>query len=224
MPTYNQAEFLPAALDSIEAQTFGNFELIVCDDGSTDRTSTILELHPCPSIIKTHDHNRGTAAAINSAAERASGELMTWVSSDNTMELCWLETLMVGMADDVGAVYSGYWREAPGQRHEAIFQPYHPGLLVSNENCYIGPSFLIRAEVWRAAGPHTGGISHDYGHWLRIEEECWRRDLRIVGIPEPLCHYRIHDGRATVTLKHLYDADGRRREALERRKQCVLLS
>lgn len=210
MPTFNQAEFLPAALDGINRQTFRDFELIVCDDGSTDGTAQLLK-----NAIR-HETNRGTAAAINSAAAIATGDLMTWISSDNVMAPNWLERLHAEMLPSVGFAYSGFWIES-GTSITPYFRDYDPNALISDEACYIGPSFLIRADVWKEAGKHIGAISHDYGHWLRVEEVCWRRGLDIKAVPEMLCHYRVHDGMAGTRLKHLYDAPQHQAEARQRR-------
>ncbi len=214
LPTYNQAEFLPAALAGLAAQTYRGFEVIACDDGSTDATAEILNAH----CIRTVEHqlNRGTAVAINSAAHFASGDFWTWVSSDNVMEPDWLETLIGAMAEDVGAVYSAFWYEKDSNSR-VEFTAYEPSLLVSREACYIGPSFLIRADIWRKAGDHRGAISHDFDHWLRVEETCWREGLKIIGIPKPLCHYNAHDKRVTITRRHEYDAPHWQLAAMERR-------
>jgi glycosyltransferase involved in cell wall biosynthesis len=211
MPTYNQAEYLSEALDGIRSQTCRDFELIVCDDCSTDDTPELL--FGRATIRIRHTANRGTAAAINSAARFATGELMTWISSDNVMTPNWLERLAAEMTPDTGFVYSGFWDgETP------TFRGYCPGALIRSEACYIGPSFLIRADVWREAGEHAGGISHDYGHWLRVEEVCWKHGLQIKAIPDKLCYYRRHDKMAGTRLMHLYDAPKHQDEARRRRE------
>lgn len=214
LPTYNQAAFLPDALQSINGQTYRDFELIACDDGSTDTTGLILKDAGIRTI--THETNKGSAAAINSAASQARGDYWTWVSSDNTMDAKWLKTLVAEMDDSTGVVYSGFWYETL-HTQRPMFRDYNPATLINDKNCFFGPSFLIRADVWRAAGPHAGGISHDYGHWLRVEETCWRMGLGIKGISTPLCHYRAHPDRAGVKLKHLYDAPKHQAEARARR-------
>lgn len=215
MPTYNQAAYLPAALAGLDAQTLREFELIVCDDGSTDETTDILSSAGVRTV--RHADNRGSAAAINSAAELATGDLMTWISSDNVMVPKWLATLSAQMRSHVGFVYSAFWYETEGHRAQEIYRPYRRDTLISDENCCIGPSFLIRADVWREAGPHTGKISHDLGHWLKVEEVCWRHGLEIVSIPTPLCHYRVHDQMAGRRLANQYDAPAHHAEARLRR-------
>jgi len=219
MPAYNQADYLPAALRGLDAQTFRDFELIACDDASTDATPDILRRGGVCTIH--HNENRGSAAAINSAAEEASGKYWTWVSSDNVMTPDWLETLVAYLDanPDAGAVYSGFWYERPDAPPLVIYRPYKPETLVNDENCCVGPSFLIRAEIWRAAGPHTGRISHDLGHWLKVEEACWAAGKTMASIPNVLCHYRVHSQMAGRRLAHLYDAPEHHAEA--RRRRCA---
>src|SRR5687768_14067358 len=98
LPTYNQAAHLPAALAGLAAQTRRDFEVIACDDGSTDGTADILcdqGFGPMGFCFRQHEENRGTAVAINTAASVMSdhAKYVTWVSSDNVMHPAWLERL-----------------------------------------------------------------------------------------------------------------------------------
>jgi glycosyltransferase involved in cell wall biosynthesis len=90
LPTYNQAEYLPLALDSIFQQTWRDFELIVVNDGSTDATPKILERYHsqyagrCPFHV-VHQANQKLPRALNEGFRRARGEYLTWTSSDNVL-------------------------------------------------------------------------------------------------------------------------------------------
>jgi hypothetical protein len=214
MPTYDQARFLPRALAGLAAQTFRDFEVIACDDGSTDGTAGILAAAPGVRTV-THDRNRGTAAAINSAAALASGDLMTWVSSDNVMHPEWLAALVGEVAPGRGAVYSAYVRiDEKGRRREVCPGPHGEHRLVSSDECYYGPSFLIRRDVW---ADHRGGSSHDYDSWARVEELCRARRLKIGYVDRPLCDYHAGDWNTCRVRPDLYDAPQWRREAIGRR-------
>lgn len=208
MPTYNQAKFLPDALQALGGQTFDDFELVVCNDGSADETAAILK----DIRTVTHAENRGTAEAINSAARLATGELMTWISSDNLMDARWLETLFKRLTDKpcLAAVYSGYAVVEGESRHEVRQGEYDPSELLRSENCYFGPSFLIRREYWQE---HRGGSSHDYDNWARIEESG-----PIEYVDELLCEYRRGDWTTCRRRPDLYDADHWRSEAMARRR------
>lgn len=215
LPTYNQARFLPECLDALERQTFRDFRVVACDDGSTDGTMDALAFR-----VKwtRHTENKGTAEAINTAkwvADRGGeSQYVTWVSSDNLMAPNWLETLVAAMGPNVGAVYSAYTREGDGRSEVIRPGGYDPYRLISSEACYFGPSFLIRADVWQ---PHRGRVSHDYDNWLRVEEACWAKGLSIDYIAHDLCTYRVGDWCTGRVRSKEYDAPRWRAEAIKRR-------
>lgn len=220
MPTFNQARWLPAALDSIEAQTFRDYELIIVDDASTDATAKILDARPTRlerRVRARHAENRGAAVAINTGVALARGSVLAWVSSDNEMAWGWLAALVPIIDRGAGAAYGAFMKVGPGARRQRCFVAHEPGELISSENCYYGPAFLMRADVWREAGDHRGGTAHDYDHWARVEEVCARRGLPIVGVNESLCDYNAHGERTVLLRPDLYDAPRWQAEARQRR-------
>ena len=82
--TYNRAEYLPQTIESILAQTFKNFELIVVDDGSSDNTRAILESYgDCLRVC--YQSNRGPSAARNVGVRQARG---AWIAIQDSDDLC----------------------------------------------------------------------------------------------------------------------------------------
>ncbi len=221
MPTFNQSKWLDAALDSVKAQDIQPApEFVAVDDGSTDHTAKILDRRNVRRIH--HTHNQGTAAAINTGVSLLSAECdaLTWISSDNVMMPDWLSTLAEEMKiHGAGAVYAAFWYEKPGAPPWKFFREHTPNGLLTDLNCYYGPAFLIRRDVWLEAGPHRGKICHDYSHWLRVEEVCFAHALPIIGVDRPLCHYNAHDERATVVRRNEFDAREMQREAQMRRSK-----
>lgn len=82
IPTFNGAEFLPAALDSILAQSYPNIEVVVIDDGSTDGTPEVLERYG-DKIRYRRQKNRGVASARNAGFRLARGDLLALMDSDD---------------------------------------------------------------------------------------------------------------------------------------------
>lgn len=90
---------------------------------------------------------------------------------------------------------------------------------INDPDCRYGPAFMIRRDVWAAAGEHDGLGSHDLSHWLRVEEACEKMELAIVPVNASLCLYLAHDERcATVAPEkrdqHLQLAAARKRRGL----------
>jgi glycosyltransferase involved in cell wall biosynthesis len=89
LPVYNGANFLAETLDAILAQTFANFELIICDNASTDDTQAICEAYAARDG-RIHYHrnaeNIGAAANYNLAFELARGDYFKWSAHDDVME------------------------------------------------------------------------------------------------------------------------------------------
>ena len=89
LPVYNGERFLPACLDAIFSQTWDNFEVIACDNASTDGTAAILaEYTARDARLRVHraDVNRGAAANFNWAFELARGELFKWCAADDVLQ------------------------------------------------------------------------------------------------------------------------------------------
>ena len=87
IPTYNQAAYLPAALDSALQQTYSSIEIIVIDDGSSDMTDAIGKLYKLkdPRIHWIEQSNQGAAAARNRGIALAQGEYICLLDSDDLM-------------------------------------------------------------------------------------------------------------------------------------------
>jgi len=196
MPTFNQAAYLTKAIDSVTDQVD---ELVIVDDGSTDGTAEILTGRK-ESVVSLLA-NMGAANAINAGIDhlRSLGDFdwFTWVSSDNAHYTHWMSTLVAHVEEDVGAVYAGFDAvPGPGSKKKKhyCFSPYDPTRLGKNHACYMGPCFIIRADIWQT---HRGRHSHDYDNWCRVEEECWHNGLKIVAVDKALCAYLMHRGQAT---------------------------
>ncbi len=107
MPVYNAAKTLQRSLDSIEAQDFRDFEVVIVDDCSTDGSPEILSAYAQEreyvEVIR-HSANSGAAAARNTALDNASGRYLVWLDADDTMAPEELQAIFenAGDADIIG--------------------------------------------------------------------------------------------------------------------------
>jgi glycosyltransferase involved in cell wall biosynthesis len=207
LPTYNQAEYLPQALDSVLNQTWRDYELIVVNDGSTDDTPRILdECQQRHSFTVIHQENQKLPRALNTGFRLARGQYLTWTSSDNVMLPHMLEVLVDALDrhPQVGLVYADW--EVIDEQDIVIgavqtldFDRY----LLMRTN-YINACFLYRRACQDAVGLYDPEYIHaeDWEYWLRIS-----RTFDMMHVPQTLYQYRVH-GSSLTEMDVLTQADG----------------
>lgn len=111
IPVYNTEQYLSACLKSVKDQTYSNLEILCIDDGSSDGSLSILERYSSEDkrFVIISQSNQGVSSARNAGLDRASGEYISFVDSDDQLEPEMYETL-VGLLDDEQAdiAHCGY--------------------------------------------------------------------------------------------------------------------
>ena len=95
LPVYNVAPWLPPCLESIAAQTFRDYQLILVDDGSTDESGALCDEWAArdPQCLVIHQKNKGLSGARNAGLEKAVGEYIAFVDTDDLILPRYLELL-----------------------------------------------------------------------------------------------------------------------------------
>lgn len=108
IPTYNNERQLPRCIDSLLAQTYGNFELIAVDDGSTDGSGSVLDAYAerDARIRVIHRKNGGVSSARNVGIDDAKGEYVTFVDGDDAVDPSYIEYLAGALRQDGTAISS----------------------------------------------------------------------------------------------------------------------
>lgn len=195
VPLYNsELHFLERAIDSVRNQTYQNWELCLCDDGS--KSSRLRELldrycHLDRRIRVTYlDTNAGISAATNRALELANGEYVAFLDHDDELAPFALYQVAKAVNADPGLdmIYSDEDKvSVTGKRYDPFFKPdWSPDLLLGcNYLCHLT---VLRAEFLRRIGPLRTEFngSQDYDLVLRATEQA----NRIVHIPRVLYHWR----------------------------------
>src|SRR5207302_3772991 len=105
VPAYNEAVGIERAVRSLVASDYPNFEVVVVDDGSTDRTAEIVSGLNLDRVRLVRQDNGGKAAALNTGIELTAAEVVVMVDGDTLFEPQTLRRLVEPLADsDVGAV------------------------------------------------------------------------------------------------------------------------
>lgn len=163
MPCYNHEEFVVEAINSLHNQTYKNYDLICCDDKSTDNTFEILkkEQDKYGYQILNNEENLGTGLTVNKCIEYAlqnfDYEYITWVSSDNILEPNFLKVHVDLLNQGYAITYSG-WKY---KDHQFKRLP-NENLLHLKDSYILGPSFVFRKKLYLKAGPFKEGAGEDY--------------------------------------------------------------
>ena len=171
IPTYNRADQLPIAIQSVLDQTFPTFEIVVVDDGSEDDTKTVVESINDPRIRYLHQQNAGVTRARNAGAALAQGQYLIFLDSDDRFTRTYLEKLH-------GGFVSGNYRMGFG-----FAKYYDPsGSLVRNhipENKHnkVGPpltgAFAMEKDLYLSMGGYDEqmAFSENTEFFLRVQSE-----------------------------------------------------
>ena len=205
VPTYNQACYLGAALDSLLAQTDPDWEAVIVNDGSTDATPEVLKAYGKRDarIRVHHKENGGVASALNVGLEHARGQWICWLSSDDLFESTKLElhrNSIIGtpecrfffshfryLHDTTGLITDPpLWRDIPDQRWQVL--EMLRGTFIH------GNSICINREAWLRVGRFDENLrqGQDYDMWLRLLAR-----YPATFIPERTCITRWHAAQTT---------------------------
>ncbi|MGH7029004.1 MAG: glycosyltransferase, partial [Stellaceae bacterium] len=181
IPTYNHEQYIGPALDSVLAQTDPDWEAIVVDDGSTDRSGAIIEGYAARDsrIRAVHQPNGGVAAALNAGLRAARGDWVHWLSSDDLFDPKKLAINRRWIERNPGITffYSYFWllHEASGHRekHDLWGPAPEPGLQVPTlfyRNYLSGITICINRSAWNRVGcfEERYHYAQDYALWLRL--------------------------------------------------------
>lgn len=198
MPTRNQMRFIRSTVHSVLTQTIDDFEFIIVNNGSTDGTTEYLNTLRDPRVQVIHQDDQGAVKGLNRGMRLASGEFVTWISSDNICAPYFLEALYEPFLRDpeIGFSYSAYCTIDDDNNHTGINTDnqlrYCDLIFNRNAGC---PAFLYRNNLHDKLGYYdeTLRFSTDTEMLARIFRIC-----RTAYVIEPTHHYRYHVGQETA--------------------------
>lgn len=207
--TYNRAELVEDAIDSVLAQTYTNFELFVVDDASTDNTESVIDQYDDDRLTYVcHESNKHLSASRNTGIELSSGEYIAFLDDDDE----WIETKLErqisrfeDVSDQVGLVYCwmDYYDNGKviKENRPNLNGNIHPRTL-SGQPLTNGSTWLIKAEVFNTVGRFDETIYRGVdGDFLRrVCKEC-----NVNYVPEVLVIYNVGHGSRRITAE---DKDG----------------
>jgi glycosyltransferase involved in cell wall biosynthesis len=207
MPAFNAERFLPEAIESVLGQTWHDFELIILDDGSRDRTLEIAQSYALrDSRVSVESHaNMGIAATLNKGLALSTSEWVVQMHADDVMMPNRLERQLAFVAEHPELAAASSWIKhinaegkviargnSPLITHEAVQK-----LFIANELIGVShPACILRKSAVRAVGGYREQfrVNEDIDLWSRLLEHGYK----ILVQPECLLGYRIHVGSASI--------------------------
>jgi len=201
MPTWNRGWLIGAAIRSVRAQTFSDWELIVVDDGSSDDTAGIVAAFDDARIRYVTQTHAGQCRARNHGLSLARGPLIAYLDSDNIWYPGWLAAAVVAFAakPKVDCLYGAMVTDAHFGGEHILFRPFDRERLLGGN--YIGmTTFMHRRELI----DRYGAFDEELGSL-----EDWDLILRYTAhapayrVPALAVRYRVMDEtRVSVTARH----------------------
>jgi glycosyltransferase involved in cell wall biosynthesis len=216
IPCYNHGRYLPEALASVVAQTFGDWEVVIVDDGSTDDSAEVAERliagYPHYRMRLLRQANQGLSASRNNGIHQARGVYILPLDADDQIEPGMLAATLevLERRPEVGFVYTDVhmfgvenriWSGGPYSLNKLRF------------DCPMVPITLFRKRAWAAVEGFPSDLYpqgyEDWDFWLRLAAAGWQGDH----IAQPLVRYRRSNGSMLANAR-IHD--------LELRAQIVL--
>ena len=210
IPVYNGEKYIAECIESCLNQTYKDYEIIIINDGSTDKTIDIVASYIkkySTKIRMGYKVNGGTASALNMGIRLMNGEWLKWVSADDIL----LPNALTEMMNHVNLIPNSFFylyytdyeiinkdSKFVEMFHDKEYSYEYQGCYMLNQFFGNGSTSLIHKISLDIVGDFLEGISHneDLEYWLR-----WiiQNKLKMYYIPITTIRYRIHDESLTST-------------------------
>jgi hypothetical protein len=218
IPTYNHARYVGQAIESVLGQTYGDIEVIVVDDGSTDDTRMVVQRFG-DRVRYVWQENRGLSGARNTGLREASGQVIALLDADDLYEPTFLCRIVMAFEanPNADAVYCGYrFVDASGnplpQIERRVIPTQHLYRALLDGNFLVPACMVARKRCYDECGEFDESLRgcEDWDMWLRFAKR-----YQVLGIRDVLVRYRVLPGsmssdpelnpkfRHVVLAKHL---------------------
>lgn len=214
IPTYNCAEYISDAIDSVLKQTYSDYEIFVVDDGSTDKTKEVLKKYN--NIIKYfYQDNQGPGIARNRAIENSTGEYIAFLDAD---DMWFPDRLAIGVKildeePEIGLVHgydinimgNGKLTNINNKNKKRFLSGYIADNLLLRKIHINGGTVLFRRECIGKIGYLDDNLSkiglEDRDLWYRIA-----REYKVKFVDKPLAYYRIRKNSLSKNYENMMKA------------------
>lgn len=209
VPVYNVEKELERCVESLIAQTYRNLEIILVDDGSSDKSGEIIDQYGLeyPAIIKTiHQKNKGLSGARNSGLDIAMGDYISFIDSDDFVDREMIETMVNSIIDtEADIAVCGRFDDYPNRSivrfnmdEQTVYTPNEVmgRILTWNKIDIAAWDKLYRKDLWSTIRFPEGYNNED----LCTLPSLIRNAKKIVHVGKPLYHYCHRENSITTTF------------------------
>jgi len=199
-PSFNQARYLEATIQSVFAQDYPRIEYLIVDGGSTDESVDVIKKYADRLAWWVSEKDRGQTDAINKGFARATGNILAWLNSDDTYEPRAVGQAVKYLLDhpEVGMVYADCNYINEDGRVIGKFPAAQTDLPRLRQGYVHIPqqTMFFRAELWKQIGPLDASFyfAMDYDLWTRIAA---RSELKYLA-GQTWANFRIHTSGKTI--------------------------
>lgn len=201
IPSYNQGEYLEAAIRSVLCQDYPNLECLVLDGGSQDESAEIITHYQSALAYSRSQPDAGQSAAVNEGAQNATGSIMSFLNSDDMLAPGAIATAVEALsaAPEIMLVHGhriliDAKDQVAGWTHSAPFDPKHTLYTINSETAY-----------WRRSiYEELGGFNESLRFALDLEFFCRiyvQHPIKLVD--EYLGYYRFHSQSKSETISDI---------------------
>ena len=229
LPVFNGEDMVAESIESVLRQTYSSIELIIINDGSTDKTPDIIDKYAGldQRIRVFHQENKKLPLTLSRGMNLARGEFLTWTSADNVMHDNCIEILVQYLKehDDVGMAFGNialindrgqhiFYDSFPwyqrGQDDPTVYLPHCTLELNTYPNNTICAAFMYRKSIAMVVGEYSQFryTLEDYDYWMKINELF---PLRHIECDDAIYDYRMHEKSLTARDTELGITAGRYR-------------
>lgn len=195
--SYNNGRYLDRLLESVLAQTYSNWELVLVDDASSDDSMSVIRNWPADSRIRViaHDFNQGAGAAFRNAASLATGEIMGMLGADDALRSDALSLMVEAHLNHPAAslITSDLIMCDEDLHPTGTKTPFHPLSVGQSliDGIPISSFATFKAEAYNKTSGFDSSLRRAVDHdiYLKLEEVG-----EVAYVAEPLYLYRLHPG------------------------------
>ena len=210
IPTYNRSNYLKDSIKSALNQKYDNYEIIIVDDGSTDKTKEVVQSFGNEKICYIQTEHAGGPAARNRIIEEVKGEFILWLGDDDLLD----KNILKKYADYINAypdveLFYSYYKMHSVSNNQTEIRKYKDWYFdrdkLLSELLYTAQFMdgggLFKKNIFDKIGLYNNNFirAHDYEIAFRIASDS---SIKLKLIPEPLYTYNLYDeGNLSGTLK-----------------------